>query len=830
MRTHLRSRILPCYGCSLRILFRKTAYCLSNISKFGCHGLFSPKFLILCGLWMFPQILLPQFSRIIGIPAPPPPSLPSELTPDHLDHVLRPNAPPVDRTYISADSQQSEGSIYHLRGHAVIELTDSVIKADEIDYNEETGYTEARGHVFYQNFVQNEKITCDKVEYNVDDQTGKFYNVHGYAKTHIDARPGLLTSNNPFYFEAKWAERIEDKYILHDGMITGCKLPNPWWSLRGPRFDIIPNQRAKAYKSVFRIRRFPVFYTPFFYKSLEKEPRRSGFLTPNIGHSSLRGYMFGFGYFWAINRSYDMTYKFQDWTETGYAHHVELRGKPNATTDFDAVIYGVQENKLQPGMPNYSGFDATAVARTAFGDGWYGKASLNYLSSLGFRQQFSESFNEAIFSESISSGFVGKNFGSYSFNVDANRVQLFEDSNYDGDYIIIRKLPEVDFTSRDQQIVDGPLPLWFSFDSNAGLLHRRNPDLNNGSTEYQTSQFMPRADVAPQIMTALRWEGITLAPTFGVREAFFGQSFQNGLVSNNGLNQFAVTLGADLILPSVERVFEKKTIFGDKLKHVIEPRVSYRYATGVDNFNNLIRFDETELLADTNALEFSVTQRLYAKRADKVLEIFSWSLGQELFFNPSFGDAIISGQRNVTLDSLELTAYAFLDQPRHYSPIVSAMRTAPFHGLSFEWRADYDPLRHGLIDSSLSVDLRIKHFVLAGGNNDVRGVYLAGTNGQVPTQNESYLSPPANQYRMYAGYGDTQRRGWNAGVSAVYDYLTSTLDFATIQATYNTDCCGFSVQVRRFNFGTRDDTQYRLAFTIANIGSFGTLRKQDRLF
>ena len=39
----------------------------------------------------------------------------------------------------------------------------------------------------------------------------------------------------------------------------------------------------------------------------------------------------------------------------------------------------------------------------------------------------------------------------------------------------------------------------------------------------------------------------------------------------------------DFVFPSLTRIFEKKTIFGDKLKHVIEPRATYRYVTGIGN-------------------------------------------------------------------------------------------------------------------------------------------------------------------------------------------------------------------------------------------------------
>ena len=49
-------------------------------------------------------------------------------------------------------------------------------------------------------------------------------------------------------------------------------------------------------------------------------------------------------------------------------------------------------------------------------------------------------------------------------------------------------------------------------------------------------------------------------------------------------------------------------------------------------------------------------------------------------------------------------------------------------------------------------------------------------------------------------------------------------------AMISLDCCGLSVQYRRFSFGTRNENQFRVAFAIANIGSFGTLKRQERIF
>ncbi len=64
----------------------------------------------------------------------------------------------------------------------------------------------------------------------------------------------------------------------------------------------------------------------------------------------------------------------------------------------------------------------------------------------------------------------------------------------------------------------------------------------------------------------------------------------------------------------------------------------------------------------------------------------------------------------------------------------------------------------------------------------------------------------------------------------VYDYRINQLQYATTQVTYNSDCCGISVQHRRLSFGTRNENQFLVSFSVANIGSFGTLRKQEKLF
>jgi LPS-assembly protein len=58
----------------------------------------------------------------------------------------------------------------------------------------------------------------------------------------------------------------------------------------------------------------------------------------------------------------------------------------------------------------------------------------------------------------------------------------------------------------------------------------------------------------------------------------------------------------------------------------------------------------------------------------------------------------------------------------------------------------------------------------------------------------------------------------------------SILQYSQAQITYNTDCCGFSVQYRRFSLIGRNDNQFRVAYAISNIGTVGTLKRQEKIF
>lgn len=717
----------------------------------------------------------------------------------------RPVLGPNDRAIIeSGGEQKSEGDLLTASGRVRVFTKAMYLIADRVTRNVKTDHITAEGDVFYESFDNGLKMAGARAEYDLATETGVFYEVRGEAPVHVDPKPGLMVTSNPFYFSGEKAEVIVGRYLLHNGFVTDCKPEDVWWRLRAKSFDIVPNDRAISRSSVMYLKAVPIFYFPVFRKSLETQPRKSGFLTPNIGNSSQRGQTVGLGYFWAINRSTDLTYRTQYYTKRGFAHQADFTGFVNSRTTFDVSLFGLGGNAAQKAE---GGYVLSAEGKSVLGRGWEGRGELRQISSLGFRQSFTQSFTEGINSSTQSLGFLTKHWRDFAINFVAQRNVNYQTAKR-GDEIVVRKLPEAQFLTREHAL--GRWPVWVSLDSSFGMERRSQP-------QFQTRQFVQRGDIAPRVMTALHWKGVDIAPSFLLRETVYDSSMRDGRISGANLVRSARDARVEVALPNVSRVFAapKWMRAGEKVKHVIEARAKYRNVSGIQDFRQTLRFDELDLMSNTHEVEFSLTNRLLKRNGSGGVEdVVTWQLWYKRYFDPTFGGAIVPGQRNVVESSTALTGYAFLNGYRRQSPVVSQLRIQSRVGI--EWRADYDIVRHRIVNSSLSLDWRLgKLFLLAS---------------QSHLNTDPVLAPKANQIRGQVQYGGDNQVGWSYGFTSGYDYLKGSFQYISSQITYNTDCCGFSVQYRRNNFQIFNDNQFRVAFAIANIGSFGTLQRQQRIF
>src|SRR5260370_21088106 len=153
----------------------------------------------------------------------------------------------------------------------------------------------------------------------------------------------------------------------------------------------------KIYNSVFKIKKVPVFYFPFARHPVEKLPRQSGFLMPMFGTSSRKGTILGDSFYWAINRSMDATIGAEYWSKRGWAQRGEFRAAPTERSYVFASFFGVTDRKQRP--TDLSGQDIRMNGSAIFSHDVRGVASLEYLSSFGFRVTFADTYSQAINAE-----------------------------------------------------------------------------------------------------------------------------------------------------------------------------------------------------------------------------------------------------------------------------------------------------------------------------------------------------------------------------------------------------------------------------------------------
>ncbi len=170
------------------------------------------------------------------------------------------------------------------------------------------------------------------------------------------------------------------------------------------------------------------------------------------------------------------------------------------------------------------------------------------------------------------------------------------------------------------------------------------------------------------------------------------------------------------------------------------------------------------------------------------------------------------------------TGFVSLTEWRRFSSIISRFRIEMSPRTNTEWDLDYD-LKTGRINASTAlVNYRYGPFTLGGGDAFLR----------VNDMTQGEANPPQrdfHQYRILFGYGQPQKRGFSGATSFGFDHNQGFLQYSTAQATYNWDCCGLSVEYRRFALGlVRNENQFRFAFSLANVGAFGNLKRQERLY
>jgi LPS-assembly protein len=749
---------------------------------------------------------------------------------------------------LEAAQQRKEGDIYYADGQVEIQYGNFRLRADHVQYNSKTYQASANGHVLFD--VDTQHFTAESADFNVQSGAGVFERVRGEVTVEHRPNANVLVSPNPLVFEAKEVRRLDPRtYSIEHASLTVCEPDKPLWTFSTSHATLQVDRTVAMVNADFRIFRLPLLYFPYASLPAGRRLRKSGLLIPEFADTSVKGFVFGDGYYWAPRDWTDLSLGAAYLSRRGWQQNGELRAKPWENVSISAKYFGVIDRGLPAPLLNAQGkpvLDSSGNPETVLEsqgghsaqfqldahlqNGWRAVADVNQLTSLIFQLAFAPTFGEAVNSEVRNTGFLTNNFRGFSVDFAGTSYKNFVNAQ---PQVVedVRTAPEARFSSVDQAPWKR-LPIYFGGEAFAGTVHRDDEDLITNSTTgvetvvpgIVTPTFVERSEIAPRAVVPLRWgPWLGITSSFTGRATSYGSQLVAGSVQNTLLSRTTGEVNIDLRPPTFERVWQTAS---GKWKHTIDPEIEYNYVGNVGEFDRFILFDEDETLTDTNDFVYSVTQRLFHRSGDAQAEnLVTWKITQAYYFDPTFGGALVPGTRNVfqALDSI--TPFAFADEPRRFSPINSDLIFSPGGRYDAEIRLDYDTVRRKITSAETLLKIRPTenfNFTVAQFSIDNISTIAPFT---------AVLQPPANQIRAQVGYGASNRRGWNTQAGVGYDLKQNVLQNQFVEISYNGSCCGISVEYRRLSLGEiRTENQFRVSINIANIGTFGNLRREEKIY
>ncbi|HWC76013.1 MAG TPA: putative LPS assembly protein LptD, partial [Blastocatellia bacterium] len=548
-----------------------------------------------------------------------------------------------------SDSQSVVGDLVILEGYVNASLGIVRLQADRATFNETTGDMIAEGNVIFDE-GPDQRVTAKRAEINWNSKRGVFWDTTGFTNR---------TQTGDYIFFT--AERIEktgpETYEFINPTVTACEDVVPKWAFTAGRAELKMNDRIKLYKSVFRVKNLPAFVLPYAWIPATRTERKSGFLIPTTGTSNAKGRTFKTAYYQTLGPSADITLRNDIYTDRGIGVGAEFRAQTSDESYMRLGFFTVKDRLFGSPGEDHGGTAFVGEGVQYLPHGWLAVGNVSLVSSLEFRQVFSDDISQVVDPRRESNFYATNNAGNFSFNLLASNetTTLFRPSaagSSDGtDFDIrIRKAPQIDFVVYPRRIF-ATLPIYFSFDSSLGALKRE--EVVEGTPVLSTPAAVQRFDFQPKITVPLAtFAGIAITPSLALRETFYTSSldpripafdperfavtpgdqrldptspaFKPGLaifdrnvldpILQANLSRHYSELAVDIRPPSLERAF----LYPDgsrRFKHVIEPYLTYRLIRGIgDEFDNIIRFDERDAVANTNEFEYAVVNRFYVNR------------------------------------------------------------------------------------------------------------------------------------------------------------------------------------------------------------------------
>src|SRR5579864_6658579 len=292
---------------------------------------------------------------------------------------------------LEADTQKQAGRIFYADGHVDILYGGIRLRADHVQYNEDTKMAAARGHVQFD--YQMQHMDADEGTFNLKTGRGSFRNVRGTVTAQHLSNPSVLVSPNPLTFAAATVERTDDDtFVVTHAWVTVCKPNSPQWKFYAPKAVIHLQKSVALDNASFRLFYVPIIYLPYASVPIARKLPQSGFLISKVGKTTAKGFVFGDSFYWAPAEWMDATIGAEYLSRRGWSQTGDIRMKPWQNATLTASYFGVIDRGIAvPGgiVTKQGGHDFHVFFDALLPCVWRAVSDIDQLSSLTFRLAFS---------------------------------------------------------------------------------------------------------------------------------------------------------------------------------------------------------------------------------------------------------------------------------------------------------------------------------------------------------------------------------------------------------------------------------------------------------
>jgi LPS-assembly protein len=753
-------------------------------------------------------------------------------------------SPPPDGTDINqSDIKQRIGANHTLMiGSVEIRRPDFQIYADQVELFTDQDRAIATGNVVLSQ--GNSRIAADHADFNTKTKLGTFYNAWGTAQmaqpktkstinpsaalppgvpgnvppaTAVPAAPTTVADTDIYFFGETIEKMGARKFKITNGGFTTCVQPTPRWELTSSVVILNLDHYTALRNAVFLVKGVPMLYTPFLVYPTNKNQRATGILLPTYGVSTLRGQSIHDAFFWAIDRSQDLTVMHDWFSSAGQGVGTEYRYNygPGSNGNFSAYLS--QKGSATDTAAALPGFyELRGGMNQLLPGGFRARMNVNYFSDFASMQTFNTNVYDASRNSRTYGGNVVGVVGDFSLNGTFNRSEFFYGTT---DSAISGTTPRITLTRSERPLFGSPL--YFSLSGDFGRVVRDNRSATNGDSDWSLNRF----EFAPQIRYPFKkWTWFTVNSTISWRDTYYSRSQETTptgdvfvdpntnqiVVVNQGLNRQYFQFQSQVSGPVFTRVWNTPDNgYAEKFKHSIEPVLNVSRITGIDNYNQIVQNESGDaVIGGATTLAYGVMNRFYAKRrasggTGQAREIASVEITQTY----STDDRV----------SLHDTAYStsFLGAlPSNYSPIAVSVRGTPTDKFNATFRVEIDG--HYLTARTISANgsYNVNWLTTTVGWNKTASI--PGVAGSLPI---GYINASTNAH--------TRDTRWGTAYSVNFDAINSQLLQQQITGFYNSQCCGIQFQYQVYNLNGLNtgltipaDHRFFMSFTLAGLGNF----------